>query len=244
MPRRRNARAQSPSRTVDDVGRGANRTGAAGGGRRGRPRRWTDERIREELAVLLDGWEGPHFPTAAELRALGAESLLWAIERYGGVGHWARESKMPLGPRRDRRPYGFREAHADALEVIDTVGFLPGGDRLKQLGKQRLASYLYNHTTGREHFLRDIGFDEAQSRELTDVAGLPRKRKWTEQRIRDELAPLLAGLAEWPPDRFFIEAGRTDLLGAVRRVGGGKREWARRIGLAYRRPGRGRAAGS
>jgi len=232
MPKRKRLCANAAGPDVGGVGRGANDAGRGGSPRRGRTRKWTDARIRRELEELLRKWPGPYFPTGPQLTALGRSQLRWAIEQYGGLGHWAREVRMPLGPRQDRTPYGLREAELDALEVIERLGVLPGFDRLKKVGKVRLGSYLQNHTAGRELFLRDIGFSEEDARRLTDLRGLPRPSRWPPERIRAELGPLVEGLTEWPPDSAFIAAGARGLLAAVRRRGG-KAYWAHELGLRY-----------
>jgi hypothetical protein len=232
MAKRKRPCASAPDPNFEGVGRGANRAGPGGTPARGRARKWTDARIRCELQELLTTWSGPYFPTGPQLAALGRSDLRWALEQYGGLGRWAREMQMPLGPRQDRSPYGLPEAKSDAVEVIERVGVLPGFDRLKKLGKVRLGSYLQNHAASREQFLRDIGFTEDDARRLTDLRGLPRPSTWTPERIRAELGPLLEGLEEWPPDTYFIAAGARGLLAAVRRRGG-KTHWAREFGLRY-----------
>ena len=62
-------------------------------------RRWTDERIRSELASFCAN--RTTWPSAGEFKAAGRSDLYVAASRYGGIGFWAAE----LGfPRVDRRP--------------------------------------------------------------------------------------------------------------------------------------------
>ena len=139
MAQRNHACAHRASRTVLDVGRGVNNQKRAAAPR-GRPRQWTEARVRQELAEVLGHWTFTRFPTGKQFKELGAAKLLWAMERHGGLERWAREFDMPVQTPRDRTPYGLTAAKRDALAVIAAVGVLPGGQRLKLLGKPRLAS--------------------------------------------------------------------------------------------------------
>jgi hypothetical protein len=68
----------------------------------GRPRKWTDERIRQELAEfhsLLGRW-----PRAADFRESGRTDLYLAACRNGGLERWAGE----LDPKADRNDKGPR----------------------------------------------------------------------------------------------------------------------------------------
>jgi DNA invertase Pin-like site-specific DNA recombinase len=64
------------------------------------------------------------------------------------------------------------------------------------------------------------------------------QRLWTEHAIESELRRFLAGRPEWPPASDFKRSGQALLLDAVYRRGGA-REWARRMGVAYRERRRG-----
>ncbi|MGD0452153.1 MAG: Fic family protein [Solirubrobacteraceae bacterium] len=55
--------------------------------RRGRPRRWTPERIQDELEVFCAGRSV--WPSVAEFKTAGRTALYLAVTRYGGVAHWA-----------------------------------------------------------------------------------------------------------------------------------------------------------
>jgi hypothetical protein len=100
--------------------------------RGGRPRKWTDERIRSELADFCarDG----RWPSAAEFREAGRNDLYLAASRYGGIDHWAatlglRESKscrrrvvLPAVPW--QRLAGWAPAAATMLAVVSLAGAL------------------------------------------------------------------------------------------------------------------------
>ena len=66
----------------------------------GRPRKWTDERIRAELEDFCaqDG----HWPRAAEFREAGRNDLYLAASRYGGIDYWA--ATLGLRESKSRRP--------------------------------------------------------------------------------------------------------------------------------------------
>lgn len=55
--------------------------------RRGRKRKWTDERIESELRELCHSRK--RWPSIAEFRAEGKMSLYEAVRRYGGAASWA-----------------------------------------------------------------------------------------------------------------------------------------------------------
>ncbi|HEU4450503.1 MAG TPA: hypothetical protein VFR63_11070, partial [Gaiellaceae bacterium] len=55
----------------------------------GRRRKWTAERIRDELERFCRGRD--RWPGAAEFRDSGRGSLYLAASRYGGIEHWATE---------------------------------------------------------------------------------------------------------------------------------------------------------
>ena len=68
----------------------------------GRPRKWTDERIRAELAAFCA--QNGHWPRAAEFREAGKNDLYLAASRYGGIDHWAAELGLREKSRRWRIP--------------------------------------------------------------------------------------------------------------------------------------------
>jgi hypothetical protein len=52
-------------------------------------RRWTSDRIREELAAFCSGRTS--WPSAGEFKRAGRSDLYVAASRYGGIGFWATE---------------------------------------------------------------------------------------------------------------------------------------------------------
>jgi Fic family protein len=59
----------------------------AGDDHRGRPRRWTPERIQSELEAFCAGRDD--WPSVADFKAGGHMALYLAVTRYGGVDYWA-----------------------------------------------------------------------------------------------------------------------------------------------------------
>lgn len=62
------------------------------------------------------------------------------------------------------------------------------------------------------------------------AAGGGGRHEWTDERIRRELEPLLAGRTTWPTSRELQAAGREDLRHAISRYGGAA-YWAKQFGL-------------
>lgn len=72
-------------------------------------RRWTDERIRTELAGFCAN--RTTWPSAAEFKAAGRSDLYVAASRYGGIRFWATELGFPRAERRQTtRPLFPRRA--------------------------------------------------------------------------------------------------------------------------------------
>jgi hypothetical protein len=107
----------------------------------GRRRKWTPERIRNELESLCAelGW----WPRASEFKDAGRGDLYLAASRYGGIEYWAEElgysEREALEPSESKPFAGTRERHlrpALAGAGLATLGALAalgllliGGDR-------------------------------------------------------------------------------------------------------------------
>jgi hypothetical protein len=52
-------------------------------------RHWSEDRIRTELAVMCRGRD--RFPTQCAFRDVGAQGLLKAVYRFGGVEWWSQQ---------------------------------------------------------------------------------------------------------------------------------------------------------
>jgi hypothetical protein len=82
----------------------------------GRPRLWTDERIRAELEQFCRG--RTTWPTEREFLAVGKSKLYTAVCHYSGPGHWAAELGLVrtrrYGPAPGSRPIGSSSSKAVA----------------------------------------------------------------------------------------------------------------------------------
>jgi hypothetical protein len=113
-------------------------------GRRSRatgPRKWTDQRIKAELAKFVEGKDS--FPTKRQFHRAGQERLWRAIREHGGVQLWAPRVGLPLREAQRRQGLSEAEAVRQAGEVIAEHGHLPGADKLRTLGHPKLATYIY-----------------------------------------------------------------------------------------------------
>jgi RodZ C-terminal domain/Transcriptional regulator DIP2311-like, C-terminal domain len=85
-------------------------------------RRWTDERIRTELASFCANRTA--WPSAGEFRSAGRSDLYVAASRYGGIGFWAAELGFPRGerPRAATPRFGRRAVLAAAAALVFALG--------------------------------------------------------------------------------------------------------------------------
>jgi hypothetical protein len=125
-----------------------------GHARGGRPRVWTEERILDELTRFVEGQR--FFPTEAEFRAAGLASLRYAVTNYRGVPYWAARVGLPLRPTQKRSHYTLDAALAEAREVIAELGHLPGANKLRQLDRPGLATFVARNG-GSSGFRRRFG---------------------------------------------------------------------------------------
>jgi hypothetical protein len=233
-------------REVIGRGRGARwwaaEMGLPGGDRpSGGVRRWNEERIRATLTEFLAG--RTTWPSWSEFNAAGLHAFREALRYYGGPERWAREMgvtlEAPARPFRSPRP-------RPAAPAIDTW---------PQWTDERIASELAAFLAGRRDWPRHVEFVEADRKRLYQAIlrhggtrrwakrmGAARVKRhggsgrvWTDERIERELAEFLDGSDVWPTASDFVAAGKSTLLGAVRRHGGVAR-WAKR--LAIKRPAR------
>jgi hypothetical protein len=70
----------------------------------GRKRKWTEERIRAELAEFCA--DRPEWPRALDFKREGRADLYLAASRHGGIDHWAAE-------------LGYRDAPPAGAEAVD-----------------------------------------------------------------------------------------------------------------------------
>jgi hypothetical protein len=84
-------------------------------------RRWTDDRIRAELASFCA--DRTAWPSAAEFRSAGRSDLYVAASRYGGIGFWAAELGFPRERAKAATPrFSRRAALAAATALVFALG--------------------------------------------------------------------------------------------------------------------------
>jgi hypothetical protein len=87
---------------LERVGAGRATRYRLGKGAGGRPRKWTDERIRSELEAFCA--EVGRWPRAVEFRDSGRGDLYLAASRYGGIDYWAAELGLRAAANGDASP--------------------------------------------------------------------------------------------------------------------------------------------
>lgn len=127
------------------------------------PWKWTEPRIRRELIAFMRERRSKRWPTSSEFRAAGRADLMSAITAYGGVVYWAEKVGAELGPGQNREPYLMTEALAEAREVIEQLGYLPGLDTLRELGHFRLVTVVRAHG-GAAKFCAEFGLTRPSPR--------------------------------------------------------------------------------
>jgi hypothetical protein len=195
----------------------------------GRPRIWTEEHVRGQLALFLEGRR--EWPRAADFAAAGQSVLRRMVARYGGARRWAEEFGVAYRVRQGRPPPAWDEARVrrELGEFLDGCSYWPAAGEFERAGRMALWKAV-KRFGGSERWALEFGLPRRTRR-----AG-PR-RTWSEERIESELRRFLAGRTEWPTVREFQEAGRASLFTALYTYGGSD-HWARRMGLDRRHPAR------
>lgn len=184
---------------------------------------WTEERIRQELAGYLNG--RTVWPSRAQFERDGLTALRNAVNRTGGPDHWAAE----FGLTRENRLAGIRRGwtpdaiEAQLREFIGDSTMWPTRREFERAGLTGLLSAIYRRE-GPTYWARRFKVRRHRG------AAPPRRARWTEQRIRQELEDFCAGREAWPTEREFVEAGKRSLYRAASRTGG-VAYWAGQLGL-------------
>jgi hypothetical protein len=187
--------------------------------------RWTDARVREELAEFLGGRST--WSLRKEFEAAGRKPLRDAIGRRGGVDRWAAEFKLP-GPDRHRgniRAWDDEEQIERRLRPpIERLGRWPTRPEARRESVWSLIAALYHYGIVREWQDR-LGARPKDRNPPRDP------RVWTDDAIEARLAEFCAERGGWPPARTFRDAGLWGLYSAASRHGGIP-GWRRRLGYA------------
>ena len=189
--------------------------------------RWTEERVRRDLAEFLRGWN--RWPSRLEFEAAGLKPLRDAVRRLGGPELWAAEFGLPL----ENLKFGSRTAwtderiEAELRKLLDGRGTWPSPRDFERSGSFGLAAAVV-HGRGTAYWARFFGLQPPPR------AGVSRRRMWTDERIRAELERFCQGRTLWPTEREFLDAGESALYDAACRYRG-TRHWADELGLVRRR---------
>lgn len=185
--------------------------------------RWTEERIKSELADFLQRRES--FPTRLEFERAGRKHLRDAITRTGGAERWAREFALPLQGRRAgiRRGWTDDRIEAELKRFVGRRRRWPAKGEFETAGYGQLPQAAY-HWHGAAYWAQQLGLD------YTPPRSRARPRRWTTASIRTGLIEFCGDRDAWPTEREFAEAGLRPLYVAASRNGGVAR-WADELGL-------------
>ncbi len=205
--------------------------------RGGLPPYWTEQRVRERLALLIDGRD--HWPAPVEFEAAGEQRLLAALYRLGGVTRWRTEFGLPATPSpppASRAPGPPRiwtdTAIAAAVSpLVDALGRWPTKSEFRGAGLTAALAAVYSHG-GRPLWQRRLGVKETETRSSGPV---PDRTLWTDQTIERGLRRLCRSRSDWPTLREFTDLGALPLYRAASKHGGIAR-WRERLGLSPANP--------
>jgi hypothetical protein len=191
---------------------------------------WTEHRIRDELREYLA--DRSEWPSRQQFERDGRKHLRDAINRTGGAARWAADSGLARHNHRSgsQRVWTPDVIEARLRELIGDGTRWPSRRELQEAGLTSMLSSIHAHE-GLAHWASHFGVESRSGRAKASP------KRWTDQRIRQELTQFCAGRDTWPTEREFILAGRRAVYQAASRNGGIAR-WATELGLARRRPGR------
>jgi hypothetical protein len=108
-------------------------------------RRWTEERIRAELAAFCAGRE--RWPSAGDFKAAERGDLYVAASRYGGIAYWAAELGFSERPRARTSTTSLRRRLAFAAAAAAVAAALIAGALALRHGGVAPATPLERRTT-------------------------------------------------------------------------------------------------
>jgi DNA invertase Pin-like site-specific DNA recombinase len=193
---------------------------------------WSERRMRAELEAFLAG--RPAWPPWDAFHAAGRGRLHDQVVLQGGTRLWAQRLDVEHPGEPPLKRQWTRERIRATLDLyLKDKAAWPTPEEFRADGFGQL----------RDAITRDGGIDTW----LAEF-GLPAPHHlrgprvwWTDERLEAELRNFAAGREVFPTVREFRRAGRTGLLGALRRHGGGEL-WASRLGLPRRERYSGRIA--
>jgi DNA invertase Pin-like site-specific DNA recombinase len=189
-------------------------------------RDWTEDRIRAELAVLLQGKE--RWPTWIEFRQAGRGDLRAAVHAHGGAAKWAKEMgiSIPARQRSQERRWTDERMKEELVRLAGPDRHWPTTNQFHSAGLEGLrGTILRRHL--RDHLAAELGLV------ITRPTYRKRTNCWTDEQVRDALDPFLAGRHEWPTVQEFRDVGLAGLDASLRKNSKIER-WAAHYGLPLR----------
>jgi hypothetical protein len=188
--------------------------------------RWTEARVREELAGFLAG--RTVWPSRKEFEVTGLKPLRDAVGRTGGIERWSSEFGLPLADLRrgSRRVFHDERIEAELRRFLGDRQDWPTRAEFERAGLASLINAIYRHGGGVTHWAARLGV----RRRPYHRRAPPRGRYWTDERIEAELRDFTASAQTWPGSRAFESAGRSNLYRAASLHGGIPR-WRRWLAL-------------
>ena len=184
---------------------------------------WTEERVRGELAIVLEGRET--WPTQGEFAALGKGPLRTAAAKFATPQSWAAEFEVSISEHARRCSERWTSQRINVALKGFTAGRSdwPSRQEFNAAGLHGLYDAINRQGKRHEHALR-LG--------LQPPVGKSHRRpgRWTQATIDAALQPLLAGRSTWPPRKVFVAAGLGGMYQAVMKTEG-HTACARRHGL-------------
>ncbi len=188
---------------------------------------WEDPaNLEQEIRAFIEAHGAdPSMPTAHDLDAAGRADLAGAIASHGGYGAVA--ARLGLRSRYRPRGYWADMAHVDAevraiWRELGQPAQLPGMSQLAALGPPGLPGAIYRHGGARAVAQR-LGLRPWRTPTRTWAGDLPALARELRTFLRVQADP-----TRFPALATFRQAGRGDLVTAIRATGGG-RAWAARL---------------
>jgi hypothetical protein len=189
-------------------------------------RLWTDERIAKELSAFIG--EREEWPPYSEFIATAGKRLYQAVLNHGGTRYWAQSMRVRWVDRRGVPHWTEQHVRERLSLVLGGRENWPTPAEFAAVGEQRLLAAVRRHG-GIPYWAKefDVALPPRPAGSLNDGQA---QRMWTDERIAESIAPLIAELGRWPTKGEFRKAGLGGALGAVYDHGGSA-SWQRRFGV-------------
>jgi hypothetical protein len=186
--------------------------------------RWTEDRVRAELAEFVGGRDA--WPARREFEVAGRKPLRDAVTRLGGIERWADEFDLAIPGLRagSRRRWDEKRIETAVRPLVEHLGRWPTRAEFEEAGIGGALTAMYSHA-------EYGGIDAWRQRfRVSPPPPGPKRTIWSDERIERELRSFCRGRKTWPGAREFEIAG----LGRLYRgasLHGGIPRWRSIIGL-------------